>query len=254
MYGGVWGVGEGVEVLLADSSASMFQTTRWSLVLRAQGRGADLEQLLRQYWRPVYAWLRRQGKSREEARDLTQSFVCDVMLARDLLGRADQSRGRFRSYILSALKRYVIDEHRRSASGKRGGGVAIGSLDHLPFEVAEPPEAEDPERAFDRQWATTVLQLALERFERRCAEEGLDDQHAAFMIRVVNPAVGNAAGPSLQALARDLGLNDWTQAGSMIQTAKRRFKREIERVVLETLDDPKDLADELAAIRRALSR
>lgn len=242
---------------MPDSSAAVFHTTRWSLVLRAQGRGAELEELLRAYWRPVYAWLRRQGKSREEAADLTQAFVCDVVLARDLLGKADQSRGRFRAYLLTALKRFMIDDHRRSSSERRGGGkgpvsIERAGIDGTTLDAAEPAGEEDPERAFERQWAATVLTLALARFERKCIEEGLDGHHTAFMLRVVNPAIAGANGPSLEDLARELGLKDWTQAGSLVQTAKRQFKRELERVVLETLDDPKDLADELAAVRNAL--
>lgn len=242
---------------MPDSSAASFRTTRWSLVLRAQGAGAELDELLRLYWRPVYAWLRRKGRSRSDAADLTQAFVCDVVLSRELLSRADRGKGRFRSYLLTALSRFLIDDHRRSTSAGRDPGAAPVSLDAPDLsggalDAAEPGPADDPARAFERQWATTVLQLALERFERKCVEEGLDAQHTAFMLRVVAPAMGGAPGPSLEALAKELGLAEWTQAGSAVQTAKRRFRRELERVVLETLDDPSDLADEIRAIRAAL--
>lgn len=241
---------------MPDSSAASFRTTRWSLVLRAQGQGADLDELLRLYWRPVYAWLRRKGRSREDAADLTQAFVSDVVLSRQLLMKADQGKGRFRTYILTALSRFIIDDHRRSTGVTRNPGGAVMSLDGPELsgealDAAEPAPAEDPARAFERQWAATVVQLALQRFERRCIEEGLDDQHTAFMLRVVAPARG-ASGPPLDALARELGLADWKSAGSMVQTAKRRFRRELERIVLETLDDPADLADEILAIRNAL--
>ena len=242
---------------MPDSSAAAFRTTRWSLVLRAGGRGPELDELLRLYWRPVYAFIRRKGRSRDEAADLTQAFVCDVVLSRELLARADREKGRFRSYLLSALSRFLIDEHRARSSAARSPGAPIASLDASEFsrsalDAAEPGPVEDPARAFDRQWATTVIALALRRFERRCRDDGLDDQHTAFMLRVVNPALKGARGPSLEALAQEMGLRDWTQAGSTIQTAKRRFRREIERVVMETIDDPRDLTDELGAIRAAL--
>ncbi len=247
---------------MPDSSAAAFRTTRWSLVLKAQGKGADLDELLRLYWRPVYAWLRRQGRNRDEAADLTQAFVCDVVLSRDLLARADKGKGRFRSYLLASLSRYLIDDHRKRTTVSRGDGKPMRSLDAPLFansergrtllDAAEPAPTEDPVRAFDRQWATTVIELTLQRFERRCIEEGLDAQHTAFMLKVVAPAMRGSSGPSLESLAKDLGLDDWTKAGSTIQTAKRKFRRELERVVLETLDDPKDLSDELSAIRSAL--
>jgi DNA-directed RNA polymerase specialized sigma24 family protein len=240
-----------------DSSAASFRTTRWSLVLRAQGSGQELDELLRLYWRPVYAWLRRKGRTRDEAADLTQSFVCDVVLSRDLLGRADQGKGRFRSYLLASLSRFIIDDHRRRTTEARSPGAPIVSLStpelsQAALDAAEPAPSEDPAHAFDRQWAATVISLALARFESRCRAEGLDDQHTAFMLKVVAPAMRGGAGPSLEALASELGLKDWTKAGSAIQTAKRRFRREIERVVGETLEDPRDLPDELSAIRQAL--
>lgn len=247
---------------MPDSSAAAFRTTRWSLVLRAQGKGAELDELLRLYWRPVYAWIRRQGRAREEAADLTQAFVCDVVLSRDLLSRADKGKGRFRSYLLTSLSRYLIDDHRKRSAASRGDGRRVASLDAPLFadgerartllDAAEPAPAEDPVRAFDRQWATTVIDLTLQRFERKCIEEGLDAQHTAFMLKVVAPALRGSTGPSLEAIAGDLGLDDWSKAGSTIQTAKRKFRRELERVVLETLEDPSDLADELRAIRAAL--
>ncbi len=249
---------------MPDSSAAAFRTTRWSLVLKAQGKGTELDELLRLYWRPVYAWLRRHGRPRHEAADLTQSFICDVVLSRDLLARADRGKGRFRSYLLAALSRFLIDDHRRRTATTRSSGTPTLSLDAPAFadrergssllDAAEPEPTEDPARAFDRQWATTVIELALERFEKKCIEEGLDAQHTAFMLKVVAPAMRGSVGPPLHELAKSLGHEDWTQAGSTIQTAKRRFRRELERVVLETLDDPKDLADELNAIRAALRR
>lgn len=242
---------------MPDSSAAVFRTTRWSLVLRAGGRGPELDELLRLYWRPVYAFIRRKGRSRDEASDLTQAFVCDVVLSRDLLGRADRGKGRFRSYLLSALSRFLVDDHRARTGAARAPRSGLVSLDApmlsgAVLDAAEPSPAEDPAHAFDRQWATTVIALALARFERRCREEGLDDQHTAFMLRVVNPAMKGARGPSLESLARELGFGGWSKAGSTVQTAKRRFRREVERVVMETIDDPRDLADELRAVRDAL--
>ncbi|QYK48295.1 MAG: sigma-70 family RNA polymerase sigma factor [Phycisphaeraceae bacterium] len=249
---------------MPDSSAAAFRTTRWSLVLRAQGSGTELDQLLRLYWRPVYAWLRRQRRSRHDASDLTQSFICDVVLARDLLAKAEKGRGRFRSYLLTALSRFLIDEHRHRTASTRAPATPVRSLDAPAFahpergrpllDAAEPSPTDDPVRAFERQWATTVIELALERFERKCVEEGLDAQHTAFMLNVVAPATRGSKSQSLEALAKSLGLSDWTKAGSTIQTAKRRFRRELERVVLETLEDPRDLADELRAIRDALKQ
>ena len=103
----------------AHETASRFQTTSWTLIVRARASRADLQELLSVYWSPVYAYLRRSGVDPHDAADLTQGFLSEVVLDRGFVERADPERGRFRSFLLSALSKFVIDEHRR-VSGRYG--------------------------------------------------------------------------------------------------------------------------------------
>src|SRR5512136_496277 len=121
-----------------QAAAGVFVTTHWSVVLRAgvsdttRARAA-LDQLCRHYWQPLYAYVRRAGRSREEAEDLTQAFFARL-LAQNSVARADPARGRFRSFLLSALKHFLANEWDKARAQKRGGGQAVLSLD---VETAE---------------------------------------------------------------------------------------------------------------------
>ncbi len=148
----------------AAPDRNVFVTTRWSVVLAAGletgSRGADaLESLCRAYWFPLYAYIHRTGRSPEDAQDLTQEFF-SRLLARGDFAVARPEKGRFRSYLLGALKHFLADERDRASAAKRGGGETVFSLD------AENPEAryvlelssdEPTEREFDRRWATAIL-------------------------------------------------------------------------------------------------
>ena len=112
----------------AHATASRFQTTSWTLIVRARASRADLQELLSVYWSPVYAYLRRRGHDPHDAADLTQGFLSEVVLDRGFVERADPARGRFRSFLLSALRKFVIDEHRRV----RRGGLSAPVLAQRP--------------------------------------------------------------------------------------------------------------------------
>lgn len=147
-----------------------FATTRWTTVnavrQTSESQAANaLAELCEAYWPPLYAFLRRRGYRPEEAQDLTQGFFARL-LETGSLRTADPARGRFRSFLLTALKRYVINEHERSTAARRGGGQAHFSLDFDEAErvyASEPSTDETPERLFDRRWATIALDRALQR-------------------------------------------------------------------------------------------
>src|SRR5688572_32879182 len=122
-----------------------------------------LEELCRTYWYPLYAYVRRSGKSPEEAEDLTQEFFARL-LEKDLFAQADRERGRFRTFLLTALQRFLANEWHRSQAQKRGGGVSIVSIDASHAEEryhAEPADASTPERLYERRWALTLLDRVL---------------------------------------------------------------------------------------------
>ena len=234
-------------------SGDQFQTTSWTLIVQARSSREDLGRLLAAYWSPVYAYLRRQGHSPEDAADLTQGFLADIVLKRDLIGQADPDRGRFRSYLLAALKNFVIDEHRREAGRGDSRPISFVPDDPAALEAAEPGENDDPTRAFDCQWATTVLGIVLERLREACERDGLGPHWTVFEGRVLGPIRHGCTPVPVEELVRSLGVRDRDEIYSMQNSVKRRFKTTLRRVVAKTVDDPADADAEIADLRKILS-
>lgn len=239
-------------------SVAEFETTSWSLIISARASREDLERLLKTYWSPVYAFLRRKGKGPHDAADLTQEFLSRVVLQRDLIGKADPSRGRFRTFLLTAVRNFLIDEHRRENSSRAapGGDKRLISAfvpdDERVLNLADPRGEDDPAAAFDRQWATTALHLTFERVREECQANGLDPHWQAFETNVAGPAISGSEPLALDQLAKRIGAESPEQASSMIQTVKRRFRRTLRRVVAETVDTTEELEEELALLLRFL--
>ncbi len=171
----------------------LFATTHWSVVLAA-GQGdtpqsaAALEQLCRTYWYPIYAHVRRQGHSPEDAQDLTQGFLLQL-LTRHSFGRAEASKGRFRSFLLAGLNYFLADQRDRADAQKRGGGHR--TLSFLDGQAAderyrlEPVDNRTPDRLFERRWALTLLDQVLRRLEEEFHEAGKAERFKrlrAFLI------------------------------------------------------------------------
>ncbi len=231
-------------------SGSAFLSTQWSMVLAAPDDPAVLDTLLRRYLGPIYAYIRRAGNQQERAADLTQDFVSQVILERGLLVRADPARGRFRTFLKSALANFLVDQHRRATT--RAHAPSSPVLSGLRLEDLEPMEADNPDAAFDRQWATSVLSTALARVEADCNGCGQSVHWTAFSSAVIEPALRHTAPPALEGLAAQLGLADSGQVSSVIQTVRRKFRRVLLLVVQETLADPDLAPDELANLRNFL--
>jgi DNA-directed RNA polymerase specialized sigma24 family protein len=232
------------------ASASRFQTTSWTLILRARTSRQELERFIGAYWRPVYAYLRRKGKSREDAADLTQGFVAKV-IEDDLVGQANPDRGRFRSFLLKSLDHFVIDERRREY-GRDGDRPVVVPEDPDVLRAAEPRSGEDPAVAFDRQWATTVLEIVVDRLRAACESEGLQRHWRVFEDQVLRKARGNKPAP-VEELIEALGARDRDEIYSMLNSVKRKFRQILRDVVAETVDDSAMLDVELADLRRFLS-
>ncbi len=238
-------------------TAANFQSTIWSLVLGA-GRGGDrahLEQLLRSYWSPVYAFIRRQGYTGHDASDLTQDFMTQVVLSRDLIGRADPAKGRFRSFLKQALRNFLIDQHRLDKAHKgrppgQGGPDVARHSDVTENSVASSlRHAGTAEDTFDRAWAAAVIELTLTRLEEACLSDGLDAHWTAFNLNVLGPALRRTTALPLADLARRINAADEAQASNMLQTIKRRFRRTLREVIAETVSDSAQIEDELGQLR-----
>lgn len=239
---------------MAETRAS-FASTRWSLVLAAgEGRHSEsrraLGELCELYWPPIYSYLRRAGHDPESAMDATQGFIASV-LERGRIGSPDPDRGRFRSYLLGALKHYLANEQARSRALKRGGGHPTPlSIDAVTAEsgfAREPQDHRTPEAAYLRQWALTVLNETLATLRSRYEKEGKGP-----LFERLHPLIaGDKGGARYRAIGEDLGMTE--DAVKMAASRlKRRYRDELRARVAETVAGPEEVDEELRGLIEAL--
>ena len=228
----------------------MFPETSWTLVAAAtlngdpSGRRA-LESLCQAYWPAVVAFIQNRDHPREEAEDIAQEFFAALVESR-LWQRADQARGRFRSFLLGALMRTMSRHTRHQRADKRGGSVAIIALDELADLGIELAADDEHERmSFDRAWAERVLDRAIERL----AEES-DDERELLMLQRFLPLGEDA--PDYESAARELGC---TLAALKLRVHRFRqsFREYIESEVARTVSAPHEVAEELDYLEHILS-
>ncbi len=239
----------------APRGNAKFATTRWTLVAAAGQRsdGASdraLAELCHAYWPPLYGYLRGRGHKPDEAQDLTQGFFA-CLLERRGLRLADPTRGRFRAFLLTALKRYVINEHEHAAAARRGGGSTMLPLG---FEEAERTYARDrrnddtPERMFDRKWAT----IALDRAVRRLRDEHRHADKRAIADQLLPYLTDTGGLPAYSEVAAALGLTE-----SAVKVAVHRLRQRLGAIlrleVAETVATVSEVDDEVRALIRAVS-
>ena len=227
-----------------------FRTTRWTQIRRAkadspQGRRA-LAELCNEYYEPVVAFLRCELRDADGARELAHDFFAH-MLAGGAIAHAEQERGRFRSYLLGAVKHFLSHHREASRRLKRGGGAENISLNET--EAPSVPDAGvlSPDAAFDRQWALTVVAHALEALRRECVAEGRAD----FFEQVKPWLTGDAARGDQAALAGRYGMNANALKVS-VHRLKRRYRQLLKAEVAGTLADPGQVETEMRALFAAL--
>lgn len=218
-------------------SESNFHSTRWTLVRRAQGRGevarAALSELCAIYYEPVLQFSRRWCGDAERAKDLAHGFFEDL-LGRENLGAADPAKGRFRSYLLAAVKHFLSRQREREAAAKRGGDAEQVPLDEAP----EPGVSPDWEREFDRAWALALIGRALDSLEGEMQAAGRQAQFEALRPWLDGGPAGDAA-----ALGESLGLAP-TALKVAIHRLRQRFRQKVRDEIASTTADPADAADE----------
>lgn len=221
----------------------------WSMVQRVQAgeqAQAMLQELLRRYWPPLKAHLviKKRLKS-DEAEDLLQSFVADKILRLGLIERANLSKGRFRSFLLTALDRYLIDDRRKRR-------VDATSLDEAEFDpaAAEPAEAS----AFNTAWAGQLISLATDRMRQECRSSGRGDVWGIFETRCLAPILNQADETSYDELVARFGLQSPAHASNLLITAKRMFKRAMEAVVAEYEPGDAEIREELESLKEILGQ
>lgn len=233
-----------------------FATTHWSVVLAAANTGkpeaqAALETLCRGYWFPLYAFIRRDGYGAHEAQDLTQEFLARLIEKRQLAG-IEAGRGKFRSFLLVTLRHFLSDERKRTGAQKRGGDRVIISIDETAAESRYPFELVDsvtPEVLFEREWALTVLDKAMERLRRRYAKRGRSRLFDELEICLG----GGKNDVSYAAIASRLDSSE-----GAIKVAVHRLRKEfgdaLRAEIAQTVANPSEIDVEICQLIAATSR
>jgi RNA polymerase sigma-70 factor (ECF subfamily) len=208
-----------------------------------------LEALCKSYWHPLYAYLRKRGFSPHDAQDLTQGFFTRL-LEGGWVTKADATKGRFRTFLLTALNRFLANEWDRERAQKRGGGQKICPID---TEVAErlctPTQAGTlPDAVYDRQWALTLLERALSRIREEQESAGKKDEFAILV-----PYLSSERGEiPYEELAVALGTSEAT-ARQAVHRLRKRFRQAFRDEIANTVDDPGQIEDEIRHLLSALS-
>lgn len=245
-----------VSPCLSNEADQRFAETAWSIVAAAGAatpvRAREgMAKLCRIYWRPIYAYLRCSGYSKHDAEDLTQAFF-QHLLENDTLRRASRQRGRFRSFLIGALKICLADEQTRRRALKRGGGTEFISTDELEVEELHHLRASGeaaPDEILDARWAGIVLERALENVRSECAAEG-----KSAIFEILAPFLeGTKPELSYRAVAErlDIGLG---AVKTHIHRLRRQFASAVRREVMETVGAPHEVDDELRQLRAVFSR
>jgi RNA polymerase sigma factor (sigma-70 family) len=228
------------------NGVAVFATTHWSVVLEAQGESPAaqeaLEKLCRTYWRPLYAFVRRQGIDPEEARDLTQGFFALLLERRDL-DAVRKEKGRLRSYLLTSLKHFLASEHRRATAIKRGRGQSLVPLEELSAIERVQIESADslsPDRLYERRWALTLMEQVLRRLKDEYDAAG----NAALFDWLKQLLPDEPGAPSRAAIAALLGMTE-----NAVRQAFHRFRQRYQVFLREeishTVAIASDIEDEL---------
>lgn len=231
-----------------------FVTTRWSRVIKAADASLDeskeaLASLCRDYWRPLFYFARRTGASPEEAQDLTQGFLCEL-LEYNAFARADQERGRFRSFLMAGFQKFMANARRSQSALKRGGGQIVVSLEaaaaagHLP----EARNDETPERHFERNWAFALLDRVMVRLR--------DEYQRADRLPVFHALQPHITGgenrPGYARLGREAGLSEGAVA-TALHRMRRRYGELLREEVAETVAGAEEIEDELRYLLRVIA-
>ena len=209
-----------------------------------------LAELCRAYWRPLYAFVRRRGYAPQDAEDLTQEFFARLLEKR-YLSRADPAKGRFRSFLLSAIKYFLADEYDRQQAQKRGGRVATLAL---PFQQAEqiwnrqPQSDETPEKIFEREWALTLLSRVTTSLRESFEREG----RAADFERLKHFLPGQESHLSYADAALQLGVSEGA-AKVAIHRLRRRYRETLHAEIAHTVENPRDVDSEIRYLLQALA-
>lgn len=236
-----------------QSCGQVFAPTPWTIVMAASLENSTaaseaLENLCRTYWPPIHTHIRMRGYDRHQAQDLTQEFFTRLLRGNAFAG-VSPDKGRFRSFLLAALRHLLINEWKRENTIKRGGAVTIVDLDSLDPSVRnayEPRDGEDPSLAFDRCWALTLIAKVRERLRREYEAAGQPERHEVLKAHLMDEE-----GRSCLNTANSLGLTE-SATKSAIHRIRRRFAELLRSEISRTVADPAEVDGEIRHLLAAL--
>jgi len=229
-----------------SSSPAEFAATRWSLVLSAQANDSPqsddaLETLCRNYWRPLYVYIRRQGLSLHDAQDLTQAFFARL-LEKNFLAAVAPGNGKFRSFLLASLKHFLANEWDKVRAQKRGGGKTFVSLDYETAEVCCAADSGEgaPDAIFDRRWAVTLLERTLARLR----QEYISDGKEAVFEQLKEMLTGEQQSIPYAAVARRLASSEGAVKVA-VHRLRRRYRELLRAEIADTVSGHEEIEEEL---------
>jgi RNA polymerase sigma factor (sigma-70 family) len=238
----------------SSGTPRVFPNTRWSVVLAARQPSPEaevaLETICQAYWQPLYTYVRRCGRSPHDAQDLTQEFFFRLLEKR-WLDSADREKGKLRTFLIVALKRFMLNEWDKASAQRRGGGLAQAQFDTAFAEsrLAADGHTLAPDEAFDRQWALTLIDLTVRRLRAEFAAAGKSGDYDTMKncLLAVRGAIDYAG------VAKQLGVNEGA-ARVAVHRLRKRFREIYREEIFQTLTDGADLETEMSHLAAALAR
>ena len=237
-----------------------FQTTAWTVVLTAKNpqdedAKASMNYLVETYWKPVYLFIRSKGKNHDQAKDLAQEFFA-TFLEKDFLAKVDREKGRFRTFLLTAVSRFLMNTHARNTALKRGGALKpLQSLDALKDEEVgtgfEPAHGETPEDAFNRHWAQALLDRVFLRLEEVCRADGKLQYYEVLKYQFYDTVPGGRR-PSYKEIGDKLSLNE-IDVTNFLHRAKKIYKDLLREEIRSYVANDDDVEQEIRELWRSLS-
>ncbi len=224
---------------------AMFATTHWSVVLQAGQSSQALERLCAEYWRPLYAFLRRQGHDAHQAKDLTQAFFLSL-LERNDFALVDRERGRFRTFLIVSLKHFLANAREREQTQKRGGHIphlALELLESEEYRGSEPADHLTPDQVYDRQWALSLLDTVLRHLQGELQAAG----KGHLFERLCPLLTGEKSQATYAELAQEFGLTE-SAVKVTVHRMRQRYREMLREEVGRTVSSPNQIEDELSEL------
>jgi RNA polymerase sigma-70 factor (ECF subfamily) len=232
-----------------SGASPKFQPTQWTLVRRASFNSPQsqdaLEKLCCSYWYPIYAFIRRNGRAPHDAQDLTQEFFARFLETNSIV-RADPKRGKFRTFLLAALKNFLTDAHRKASAWKRGGGIKIVSFEETEAEERyrlEPVDNRTPDQIYEERWLVGLLEIAMAHLRDEFHAAGKERQFQVlktFLSQEGDVEAYNAAGAELNTSGKTIAV--------AVHRIRRRFRQVVRSAIADTVSSPEEVEAEYRSL------